>query len=73
MGMENQDYNNKNIKRKYLANLQNNQFLRLKNSLLDLQKDFMELKDIELIEKKIKKEIAKLFNKPIMSKCDMDV
>ena len=31
--MENQDYNNENIERKYLENLRNNQFLRVKSSL----------------------------------------
>ena len=28
--MENQDYKNKNIERKYLENIRNNQFLRVK-------------------------------------------
>ena len=31
--MENQDYNNENIERKYLENMRNNQFLRVKSSL----------------------------------------
>ena len=46
--MENLDYKNKDIERKYLKNMQNNQFLKVKNSLLGLEKDFMELKDREL-------------------------
>ena len=43
--MENSDYQKENIERKYLENMQNNQFLRVKNSLLELEKDFTELKD----------------------------
>ena len=43
--MENSDYQTENIERKYLENMQNNQFLRVKNSLLELEKDFTELKD----------------------------
>ena len=44
-----------------------NQFLKVKNSLLELEKDFTGLKNIEL------KEIGKLFDKPIiMSKDDME-
>ena len=31
--MENQGYNNENIERKYLENMRNNQFLRVKSSL----------------------------------------
>ena len=43
--MKNLYCKNKNIERKYLQNMQNNQFLKVQNSLLDLEKDFMELKD----------------------------
>ena len=43
--MENSDYQTENIERKYFENMQNNQFLRVKNSLLELEKDFTELKD----------------------------
>ena len=43
--MENLDYKNENIERKYLENMQNNQFLKVQNSLLELEKDFKELKD----------------------------
>ena len=43
--MENFDYKNENIERKYLNNMQNNRFLKVKNSLLELEKDFKELKD----------------------------
>ena len=46
-----------------------------KNSLLELEKDFMGLKGSELKDRteKIKREIEKLFDKPIIvSKDDMD-
>ena len=72
--MKNLYCKNKNIERKYLQNMQNNQFLKVQNSLLDLEKDFMELKNRELKyrKEKIKKEIEKLFHKPIiMFKDDM--
>ena len=36
--MENQNYKNGNIARKYLNNMQKNQFLKVKNSLLELEK-----------------------------------
>ena len=55
--------------------MQNNQFLRVKSSLLELEKDPMGLKNTGLRNKKgkIKKEIEKLFNKPIIVfKDDMD-
>ena len=40
-----------------------NQFLKVNNSLLELEKDFIELKDRELKDKelKIKREIKELF------------
>ena len=43
--MKNQGFENENIDRKNLENMWNNQFLLVKNSLLELGKDFMELKD----------------------------
>ena len=73
--MENLDHKNENVERKYLKNIQNNQFLKVKNSLLELEKYFMELKDIELKDRqeKIKREVEELFFKLIiMSKDDMD-
>ena len=53
------------LKEKYLKNTLSNQFLKVKNSLLELEKDFIELNDIELKvrETKIKREIGKLFFK----------
>ena len=59
----------------FCENMQNNQFLRVKNILLELEKDFTELKDIELTDRKtkIKREIEELFHKPIIvSEDDMD-
>ena len=53
----------------------NNHILKVKSSLLDLEKDFKELKDEELKdrEEKIKREIEELFYKRIIvSKDDMD-
>ena len=46
--------------------MQKNQFLKIKNSLLELEKDFTDVKDIELKDRelKIKREIE-LFFKPI--------
>ena len=52
-----------------------NLFLKVKNSLLELEKDFIEFKDRELKDRevKIKTEMEKLFFKPIiMSIDDMD-
>ena len=43
--MKKQGFENENIERKNLENMWNNQFLLVKNSLLELGKDFMELKD----------------------------
>ena len=67
--MENKDYKNEDIGRKYIQNMQNSQILKVKNSLLKLQIFFfMDLKDRELKDRKekIKKEIEKLFNKLII-------
>ena len=36
--MENPNYKNKNIERKYLSNMRKNEFLKVKNSLLELEK-----------------------------------
>ena len=49
-----------------------NQFLKVKNSLVELEKDFIKLKDIELKdgEVKNKKEIEEVFFKPIIVSID---
>ena len=73
--MENLNYENEKIERKYLDNMQKNQFLKVKNRHLELEKDFIHLKNRELKDRevKIKREIGKLFFKPIIvSKDDMD-
>ena len=73
--MENLYYKNENIERKFLEYMQNNQFLKVKNSLLELEKDFMELKDRKMKgrEEKIKRGVDKLFYELIItSKGDMD-
>ena len=52
--------------------MQKNQFFKVKNSLLELEKDFLELKDRELKnrEVKIKRDIEELFFKPIIVSID---
>ena len=73
--MENLEYKNENIEGKYLKNMWNNQFCKVKNILLELEKDFKGLKDKVLKdrEEKIKRETEKLFYKPVtVSKNDMD-
>ena len=52
--------------------MQKNQFFKVKNSLLELEKDFLELKDRELKnrEVKIKIDIEELFFKPIIVSID---
>ena len=55
--------------------MQNNQMLKVKNSLLELEKIFIELKDIELKYREVKTEteIEGLIFKPIIvSIKDMD-
>ena len=46
--MENLNYKNKDIKRKYLGNMWNIQLLKIKNRLLELEKYFIERKDRKL-------------------------
>ena len=46
--MENPNYKNESTERKYLKNMRKNQFLKVKYSLLQLEKDFIELKDRKL-------------------------
>ena len=42
---ENQIYKNENLEIKYLNEVRKDQFLKVKNSLLELEKDFIKLKD----------------------------
>ena len=55
--------NNKNIDRKYLKNMRNNQFLKVKNSHIEVEKDFMELKNREL---KDRVEKIKIYRRTIL-------
>ena len=66
--MENQTERMKILREKYFKNMLKKQFLKVKDSPLELEKDFMELKDRELKdrEKKVKREIKELFYKPII-------
>ena len=52
--------------------MRKNHFLKVKNSLLELEKDFIELKDSDLNDRevKIKREIEELFFKPIIVSID---
>ena len=70
--MENPNYKNENIEKKYLNNMRKNQFLKIKKNLLELEKDLIELKDTELKDKemKTKKEKEQLFFKPIVVPID---
>ena len=59
LGWKIQIIKTKKIEKKYLNNIQENQFLKVKNSLLELEKYFIELKGRELndIEAQGKREI----------------
>ena len=59
--MESLNYENKNIERRYLKYMPKKQFSKVKNKHLELQKDFIKLKDRELKDRevKIKREIKK--------------
>ena len=46
--MEISNYKKKNIETKYINNMQNIKLLKIKNSLLKLEKKKMQLKDTEL-------------------------
>ena len=65
-------YENENIERKYLKIIKKKQFLKVKNSLSELEKDFIELNDRELKERrvKMKSEIEELFYKLIIVSID---
>ena len=63
--MENLNYKKEDIEKKYLNNMQENYFLKVKDSLLELEKDVIELKDRELKDRKVKieREIEEIFLK----------
>ena len=52
--MENPSYKNKNIERKYLNDMRKNQFFMVANSLLELEKGFIKLKNRKLKDGKLK-------------------
>ena len=66
MRMENRTIKMKVLREKYLKDMLRNQFLKVKNIISELEKDFIELNDVELKDRetKIKREIEKLFFKP---------
>ena len=70
--MENLNYKNENIDRKYLKYMQKNQFLKIDDNVLELEKNFVELKGRELKDREVKtkKEIKVLFFKPIIVSTD---
>ena len=70
--MENVNYKNENIDRKYLKYMQKNQFLKIDDNVLELEKNFVELKGRELKDREVKtkKEIKVLFFKPIIVSTD---
>ena len=73
--MENQTIRTKILRGKHLKYMLNNAFLKVKYNLLELEKDFIELDEIELKDReiKIKRETKKLFLKPlIVPMNDMD-
>ena len=70
--MENPNYKNENTERKYLNEMRKNPFSKVKNSLLEYGKDFIDLKDKELKDRKvkIKREMEEVFFKPIIVSID---
>ena len=49
--MENSNYKSENIETNYFDNMEENQFLTVKKSLSELEKDFIEMKDRQLKDK----------------------
>ena len=70
--MENQTIRTKILRGKHLKYMLNNAFLKVKYNLLELEKDFIELDEIELKDReiKIKRETKKLFLKPLIVPMD---
>ena len=65
--MENLNYKSKNSEKKNFKIMIKNQFLKVKNCLLELEKDFVALKGSESKDReaKIKREMEESFFKPI--------
>ena len=72
--MENQSYKKENIEIKYLSSMQRNKFLKVKNSLSELEKDVIEIKDRELKDRelKIRRKIEELCLDQLLSIDDRD-
>ena len=70
--MENPNYKNENIDRKYLKIMRKNQLFKGKTQILELEKDFIDLKDIELKDREIRidRDIEELFFKAIYVSID---
>ena len=70
--MENPNYKNENIDRKYLKIMRKNQLFKGKTQILELEKDFLDLKDIELKDREIRidRDIEELFFKAIYVSID---
>ena len=70
--MKNRNHKYGNIKTKYLNNMRKKKSLKVKNSLLELEKDIIEFKDRESKDReiKIKRAIEVLFFKPIIASTD---
>ena len=70
--MGNTVYENKKIERKYLNNIPKSKFWKVRINLLELEKDFIELKERELKDRegKTKWEIEELFFEPSMVSID---
>ena len=70
--MKNRNHKYGNIKTKYLNNMRKKKSLKVKNSLLELEKDLIEFKDRESKDReiKIKRAIEVLFFKPIIASTD---
>ena len=52
--IENTNYKNENIETKYLSKMRKNYFLNVTNSLLELEKDLIELEDRDLKNREVK-------------------
>ena len=67
--MKNLTCKNENFERKFLKDIRTNQFLKVNNTLLELGKDFIELRDkeLEVREVKLKRKIEELLFKPILN------
>ena len=65
--LRHQSYTNEHTEMNYLYNTRKNSIIKIKKNVLELERDFKELKDRELRDREIKlrKEIKELFFKSI--------